>query len=316
MQTLEGTPVFVHAGPFANIAHGNSSIIADQVALKVVGKDGFVVTEAGFGADIGAEKFFNIKCRYSGLKPNTAVIVCTVRALKMHGGGPTVTPGIPLPKEYLEENVELVSLGTENLAVHIKNCKKFGVNVVVAINKFTSDTEKEIEIIREKAITAGADAAVLSTHWSDGGKGAVDLANAVVAACENQRQTEQKFQFLYDAEKTSVKEKIECIAKNIYGADSVTYSQLAESKIEMFTNWGFQNLPICMAKTHLSLSHDPQLKGAPKGFTIPILDVRASVGAGFLFALCGEIKTIPGLPTRPNLYDIDIDENGNIVGLS
>eukprot|EP01123_Difflugia_compressa_P000246 TRINITY_DN10338_c0_g1_i1.p1 TRINITY_DN10338_c0_g1~~TRINITY_DN10338_c0_g1_i1.p1 ORF type:complete len:547 (+),score=114.81 TRINITY_DN10338_c0_g1_i1:118-1641(+) len=316
MQTIEGTPVFVHAGPFANIAHGNSSIVADQVALKLVGKDGFVVTEAGFGADIGAEKFFNIKCRYSGLKPNVAVIVCTVRALKMHGGGPTVTPGTPLPREYLEQNISLVEKGTSNLEVHINNCKKFGVNVVVAINRFNSDTDEEISIIREKALAAGADAAVLATHWAEGGKGALDLANAVIAACEKQRQTGSQFKFLYDPETTSVTEKIEIIAKNIYGAASVSYSELAKQKIELFTKWGFSKLPICMAKTHLSLSHDPNLKGAPSGFTLPIIDVRASIGAGFLFALCGEIKTIPGLPTRPNFYSIDIDDDGNIVGLS
>jgi len=316
MQTLEGTPVFVHAGPFANIAHGNSSILADQVALKLVGKDGFVVTEAGFGADIGAEKFFNIKCRYSGLRPSAAVIVCTVRALKMHGGGPTVTPGIPLPKEYLEENVDMVQNGVQNLAVHIRNCKKFGVSVVVAINKFNSDTDKEIAIIQQKALEAGADAAVLATHWEDGGKGAVNLAKAVVEACERQRTNSLQYKFLYEPDKLSVKEKIETIATNIYGAAKVTYSELAEEKIAMFTKWGFDKLPICMAKTHLSLSHDPNLKGAPTGFDLPIIDVRASVGAGFLFALCGEIRTIPGLPTRPNFYDIDIDENGNVIGLS
>jgi len=316
MQTLEGTPVFVHAGPFANIAHGNSSILADQIALKLAGKDGFVVTEAGFGADIGAEKFFNIKCRYSGLNPDIAVIVCTVRALKMHGGGPTVTPGIPLPKEYLEENIELVAEGTKNLEVHIRNCKKFGVGVVVAVNKFNTDTDKEIEIIKQRAIEAGADSAVLATHWAEGGAGAVELAKAVITACEKQRQNKSQFKFLYDTHSLSIKEKIATIVKEIYGGDGVTFSELAEKKIETFTKWGFDKLPICMAKTHLSLSHDPALKGAPKGFTLPVQDIRASVGAGFLYALCGEIRTIPGLPTRPNFYDIDLDDDGNVLGLS
>uniref|UniRef100_A0A6B2KZN4 formate--tetrahydrofolate ligase n=1 Tax=Arcella intermedia TaxID=1963864 RepID=A0A6B2KZN4_9EUKA len=316
MQTLEGTPVFVHAGPFANIAHGNSSIVADKLALKLVGKEGFVVTEAGFGADIGGEKFFNIKCRYSGLKPNVSVIVCTVRALKMHGGGPTVTPGIPIPKEYLEENVDLVEKGTSNLVVHIKNTLAFGVNVVVAINRFSSDTDKEIEIIQKKAKEAGAFDAILATHWADGGLGAVDLAKAVIRACEDHRQTNKQFKFLYDTNELSIKQKIEVISQKMYGADGVSYSELAEQKIAAFTSWGFDKLPICMAKTHLSLSHDPNLKGAPKGFTLPIIDVRVSAGAGFVYALCGEIRTIPGLPTRPNFYDIDLDEDGNIMGLS
>uniref|UniRef100_A0A6B2L0D8 formate--tetrahydrofolate ligase n=1 Tax=Arcella intermedia TaxID=1963864 RepID=A0A6B2L0D8_9EUKA len=255
MQTLEGTPVFVHAGPFANIAHGNSSIVADKLALKLVGKEGFVVTEAGFGADIGGEKFFNIKCRYSGLKPNVSVIVCTVRALKMHGGGPTVTPGIPIPKEYLEENVDLVEKGTSNLVVHIKNTLAFGVNVVVAINRFSSDTDKEIEIIQKKAKEAGAFDAILATHWADGGLGAVDLAKAVIRACEDHRQTNKQFKFLYDTNELSIKQKIEVISQKMYGADGVSYSELAEQKIAAFTSWGFDKLPICMAKTHLSLRY-------------------------------------------------------------
>jgi len=288
----------------------------NATGLPLVGKDEYVVTEAGFGANIGLEKFFNIKCRYSGLKPNAAVVVCTVRALKMHGGGPTITPGVPLPKEYTQEDTALVEKGTQNLVVHIKNCKKFNINVVVAINKFNSDTDKEIAIIKQKAIEAGAESAVLSTHWAEGGKGAVDLANALIEACEKQRRDGLESKFLYEPEKLSVKEKIETIAMNIYGAAKVTYTELAEEKINIFTKWGYDKMPICMAKTPLSLCHDPNVKGAPTGFDLPIIDLRVSVGAGFLLALCGEIRTIPGLPTRPNFYDIDIDENGNIIGLS
>eukprot|EP01125_Pyxidicula_operculata_P021978 TRINITY_DN8805_c0_g1_i1.p1 TRINITY_DN8805_c0_g1~~TRINITY_DN8805_c0_g1_i1.p1 ORF type:complete len:669 (+),score=191.62 TRINITY_DN8805_c0_g1_i1:46-2052(+) len=316
MQTLEGTPVLVHAGPFANIAHGNSSIIADQVALKLVGKEGFVVTEAGFGADIGCEKFFNIKCRYSGLKPNCAVIVCSVRALKMHGGGPQVVAGLPLPKEYAEEHIDLVTKGVVNLQAHIKNCLKFGVFVVVAINRMRFDTDKEIEIVRQKSLEAGAHDAVEANHWSKGGEGAKDLAESVVKACQNHRKSGSPFKFLYDLESISIKEKIESIAKNIYGASGVSYSEQAEEKISLFSKLGYNSLPICMAKTQYSFSHNPELKGVPTDFVLPIQDVRASVGAGFIYPLCGEIKTIPGLPTRPTFYDIDIDEQGNIEGLS
>jgi formyltetrahydrofolate synthetase len=316
MQTLEGTPVFVHAGPFANIAHGNSSILADQMALKLVGESGFVITEAGFGADIGAEKFFNIKCRHSGLIPDAAVLVCSVRALKMHGGGPTVTPGVPLPKVYLEEHVELVQAGTENLRVHIENLKKFNVAVVVVINRFSSDTDKEIEIIKEASLKYGADDAVTSTHWSDGGAGAIKLGQAVITACQNHRQSGKKFKFLYDPVSLSIKEKIELIVKEIYGGDGVSYSELAEKKIQLYNSWKVHNLPICMAKSHLSLSHDPNLKGAPKNFIMPVMDIRVSNGAGFIYPVCGDIRTIPGLPTRPNFYDIDLDEEGNVLGLS
>jgi len=315
MQTLEGTPVFVHAGPFANIAHGNSSIIADQIALRLVGEDGFVVTEAGFGADIGAEKFFNIKCRYSGLKPQAAVVVVTARALKLHGGGPKVELGQPLPKEYIEESVPLVEKGCENMMVHIQNCIKFGVRVIVAINKFSTDTDNEIQTIHRKAMEAGADAAVLSNHWAEGGLGAVELAKAVELACQKAKQTNQ-FKFLYDLD-LSIKEKIETICKQIYGADGVDFLPAAEEKIATYTRLGFDKLPICMAKTHLSLSHDASLYGVPKGFRVPIRDLNASVGAGFLYPLLGSIMTMPGLPTRPVFFDIDIDpETGKIVGLS
>lgn len=315
MQTLEGTPVFVHAGPFANIAHGNSSIIADQIALKLVGPDGFVVTEAGFGADIGGEKFFNIKCRYSGLIPSAAVIVCTVRALKMHGGGPEVTPGTPLPAAYREENLELVQKGSENLAVHIKNLNNFGVPVIVAINQFATDTAAELEAVKAAAFAAGAKNACISNHWALGGKGAVDLAQAVVDACYAESTT--PFQFLYPLD-LSIKEKIAKIATDIYGADpNVEYLPEAERKIELYTHQGFGNLPICMAKTHLSLSCDPKAKGAPKGHKVVVRDVRASVGAGFIYPLLGDMSTMPGLPTRPCFFDIDIDPVTNkIVGLS
>jgi len=314
MQTLEGTPVFVHAGPFANIAHGNSSIVADQIALKMVGRAGFVVTEAGFGADIGMEKFFNIKCRYSGLVPNCVVLVATIRALKMHGGGPAVTAGAPLDAAYTSENTQLVSDGCVNMMHHIRNARKFGVPVVVAVNRFSTDTEAEIAIVRAKALEAGAADAVLAEHWAKGGEGAKDLARAVQKACESANKKD--FKFLYDLD-LPVKKKIEIIAKEMYGADGVEFSEEAEQQIERYTRQGFDKLPICMAKTHLSLSADPSKKGVPTGFTIPIREVRASVGAGFLYPLVGTMSTMPGLPTRPAFYEIDIDpETGKIVGLS
>lgn len=311
MQTLEGTPVFVHAGPFANIAHGNSSIIADKIALKLVGPDGYVVTESGFGADIGMEKFFNIKCRYSGLIPHVVVLVATVRALKMHGGGPKVVAGRPLAPAYTEENLELVRRGLPNLIQHIENARKFGVNVVVAINSFVTDTPAETELIRQAALEAGAVDAVVSTHWMDGGAGAVALAEAVVRAAEQPSH----FRFLYPLE-MSIKEKIETIAREIYRADGVDYTPEAEARIELYTRLGFDKLPICMAKTHLSFSTDPALKGAPRGFRVTVRDIRASVGAGFLYPLLGEMRTMPGLPTRPAFYDVDLDlETGRVIGL-
>lgn len=311
MQTLEGTPAFVHAGPFANIAHGNSSIVADQIALKLVGPDGYVLTESGFGADIGMEKFFDIKCRYSELIPNCVVLVATIRALKMHGGGPTVRAGQPLDPAYTEENLELLEKGCANLVKHIVNAKGFGIPVVVAINRFKDDTNNEIELVRKLAIEAGAEDAVMSNHWAEGGKGSVELGKAVMAACEKPGN----FEFLYPLE-TSIKEKIELICKQMYDADGVEYSELAEKQIETYTRLGFDKLPMCMAKTHLSLSHDPALKGAPTGFTVPIRDVRASVGAGFIYPLLGTMSTMPGLPTRPVFYDIDLDlETGKIIGL-
>jgi methylenetetrahydrofolate dehydrogenase (NADP+)/methenyltetrahydrofolate cyclohydrolase/formyltetrahydrofolate synthetase len=310
MQTLEGTPVFVHAGPFANIAHGNSSILADKIGLKVAD---YVVTESGFGADMGMEKFFDIKSRYSKLIPNCVVVVATVRALKMHGGGPKVVAGRPLSPEYKEENLDLLKAGLGNLVHHIKVARKYGIPVVVAINSFYTDTDKEHELIRKAAIEeGGAEDAVVCNHWEIGGKGAVKLAEAVVKACEKPSD----FKFLYPLD-ISIKEKIEIISREVYGADGVDYTPEAEEQIENYTRLGFDKIPVCMAKTHLSLSHDPALKGVPKGFRIPVRDVRASVGAGFIYPLCGEMSTMPGLPTRPGFYDVDIDpETGQVVGLS
>ena len=309
MQTLEGTPAFVHAGPFANIAHGNSSIIADRIALKLCD---YVLTESGFGADIGMEKFFDIKCRYSGLIPNCVVLVATVRALKMHGGGPTVKAGAPLAPEYTEENLELLQAGIPNLEAHIENAIKFGIPVVVAVNSFKDDTEAEVELVRKAALDAGAQNAVVTRHWMEGGKGSTQLAEAVISACE----IPTNFSFLYELKGTSIKDKIEIICKDIYGADGVEYEPLAQKKIELYTKLGFDELPICMAKTHLSISHDPSLKGRPSGFTVPIRDLRASVGAGFIYPLVGEMSTMPGFPTRPAYYNIDIDlETGKVVGL-
>lgn len=311
MQTLEGTPAFVHAGPFANIAHGNSSIVADQIALKLVGADGYVVTESGFGADIGMEKFFNIKCRYSGLVPDVVVLVATIRALKMHGGGPKVVAGKPLDSAYTEENLEMLESGCANMVAHIKNAIRFGVPVVVGINRFTDDTDAEIEVVRRIAVESGAEDAVMSNHWAEGGAGSVDLAKAVIAASEKPNN----FKFLYPLD-MGIREKIRTIAKEIYGAKDVEFSAEAEEKIELYNRVGFDQLPMCMAKTHLSISHDPNLKGVPKDFVVPVRDIRASVGAGFLYPLLGEMSTMPGLPTRPVYYDVDIDiETGKVIGL-
>lgn len=308
MQTLEGSPAFVHCGPFANIAQGNSSIIADRIALKLAD---YVVTESGFGADCGMEKFFDIKCRVSGLVPNCVVLVCSVRALKMHGGGPTVVAGKPLDKAYLEENLELLEKGLPNLLQHIENVLKFGVPVVVAINRFISDTPAEIELIRRRALETGAEDAVPSEVWAKGGEGGAALAEAVLKACEKP----SNFRFLYP-DNLSIKEKIETVAREIYRADGVTYTPEAEAKIKLFTNMGLAHLPLCMAKTHLSFTHDPAIKGAPRGWTLPITDVRASVGAGFIYPLCGTMRTMPGLPSRPAFTDVDLDlATGRVVGL-
>ncbi|XP_054485164.1 monofunctional C1-tetrahydrofolate synthase, mitochondrial isoform X1 [Agelaius phoeniceus] len=302
MQTLEGTPVFVHAGPFANIAHGNSSVLADKIALKLVGEKGFVVTEAGFGADIGMEKFFNIKCRASGLVPSVVVLVATVRALKMHGGGPNVTAGAPLKKEYTEENLQLVADGCCNLQKQIQITQLFGVPVVVALNVFKTDSPAEVDLVCKIAKESGAFDAVPCNHWSAGGKGAVKLAQAVEKAA-NQKTS---FKYLYSLELPIV-EKIRIIAQKVYGAQDIELSPAAQSQVDRYTRQGFGNLPICMAKTHLSLSHQPERKGVPTGFILPISDVRASIGAGFIYPLVGTMSTMPGLPTRPCFYDIDLD---------
>ena len=311
MQTLEGTPVFVHAGPFANIAHGNSSILADMIGLKLAD---YVVTESGFGADMGMEKFFDIKCRASGLVPNVVVLVATVRALKMHGGGPTVVAGAPLDKAYIEENLELLAAGLPNMLHHIKIARKYGVPVVVAINTFATDTEAELALVQKSAMDeGGAVAAVICRHWELGGEGALELAQAVIAAAEKPAN----FEFLYPLKGTSIKEKIETIAREIYGADGVDYSAEAEQRIAEYTRLGYDKLAICVAKTHLSISHDAGLKGVPKGFRVPINDIRASVGAGFLYPLAGTMSTMPGLPTLPGFYNVDVDlETGQIIGLS
>lgn len=308
MQTLEGQPAFVHAGPFANIAHGNSSILADQIALKLAD---YVVTESGFGADIGMEKFLDIKCRYSGLIPHAVVLVATVRALKMHGGGPKVSPGAPLDKAYTAENLDLLKAGLPNLGRHIKNALRFGIPVVVAVNGFKDDTEREWEMIRQYALEQGAEDSVVTTHWANGGEGAAALAEAVVKAVEKPSH----FDFLYPLD-WPIKKKIEKIAVDIYGAKDVSYTEQADKAIKRFEEAGFGKLPICMAKTHLSFTDDPTIKNAPSDFTLPIREVRAAVGAGFIYPLVGTMSTMPGMATHPAFMNIDIDlETGKIVGL-
>ncbi len=306
-QTLENTPALVHAGPFANIAHGNSSILADLIGIKTAD---YLVTEAGFGADIGAEKFFNIKCRYSGLRPDAAVLVATVRAMKLHTGNHRVIPGRPLPPAMLAENPDEVYAGAVNLRKQIQNIRAHGVSPVVCVNHFSSDFDSEVEAIRRVATEEGARCAV-STHWAEGGAGAVELAKAVVAAAEEPTD----FNFLYELDQP-IKAKIEKIATVIYGADGVSYEAEAERQISQYESAGFGGLPICMAKTHLSLSHDPNLKGAPTGFTVPVREVRASVGAGFIYPLLGTMRTMPGLSSSPAAEQVDMDfETGQVVGL-
>ncbi|KIM28505.1 hypothetical protein M408DRAFT_8661 [Serendipita vermifera MAFF 305830] len=318
MQTLEGTPVFVHAGPFANIAHGNSSILADRIALKLAGAApgnvGYVLTEGGFGADMGMEKFCNIKCRVSGLYPDAVVIVATTRALKMHGGGPEVTPGKPLADTYLKEDLDILGQGLGNLCRHVENAKKFGVKVVVGVNQFASDSPAELELIRTRALEAGADAAVVSNHWALGGAGAQSLAEAVVAVCEESTDSPQ-FKFTYELD-IPIAQKIEAIAREIYRADGIELSELAKTQVENYEKQGYGGLPICMAKTQYSFSHDPKLKGTPSGFTVPIRAVRLSAGAGFLYPLLGDMQTMPGLGTRPGFWEVGLDEEtGRVVGL-
>jgi methylenetetrahydrofolate dehydrogenase (NADP+)/methenyltetrahydrofolate cyclohydrolase/formyltetrahydrofolate synthetase/formate--tetrahydrofolate ligase len=308
MQTLEGQPALVHAGPFANIAHGNSSILADRMALHL---GDYVVTESGFGADMGMEKFFDIKCRVSGLKPDCVVMVATVRALKTHGGGPKVVAGRPLDSAYTEENLPLLRAGMANLAAHLEIVRKFGIPVVVAINRFPTDSEHEVELVRQSAVESGAFAAVTTEHHARGGEGARALAEAVVEASEEPSQ----FDFLYPLDR-SIKEKLEIIAREIYRAGSVDYSPQAETQIADFERSGFGYLPICMAKTHLSISDDPTLKGAPQGYELTVREVRASVGAGFIYPLLGEMSTMPGLGATPGFMKVDVNEDGEVVGLS
>lgn len=307
MQTLENTPALVHAGPFANVAHGNSSILADLIGVKC---SDYLFTESGFGADIGAEKFFNIKCRYSGLKPDACVIVATIRALKSHSGKYRVVAGKALPPEMLENNVADVEAGASNLRKQIENVILHGVTPVVAINVFESDHPEEIEAVKRIAIESGAIGAAVSSHWADGGKGAIELAEMVMAAAEQPNE----FKFLYDLDQP-IKDKIATIATKIYGAEGVSYTSQAAQQIADYEANGFGGLPICMAKTHLSLSHDPMLKGAPTGFTLPVREVRASVGAGFIYPVCGDMRTMPALPEHPAAERVDIDDDGNIVGL-
>ncbi len=308
MQTIEGQPVLVHAGPFANIAIGQSSIIADRLALKL---GDYHVTESGFGADIGFEKFWNLKCRFSGLKPNVSVIVATIRALKMHGGGPSVVPGKPLDAAYKEKNVGLVEKGVENLIAHIETVKQSGIKPVVCINNFYTDTDEEVAAIRKAAEAAGARVAV-SAHWEKGGEGAVDLANAVVEACEEKVD----FKFLYE-DSTPLKERIDLLAKNVYGAKDVSYTPEAEAKIKAISDDPeLSKLGTCMVKTHLSLSHDPALKGRPTGWTLPIRDIQIYQGAGFVVPLAGGIKLMPGTASDPAFRNIDVDtKTGKVQGL-
>ena len=307
LQTLENTPALVHAGPFANIAQGNSSVLADLIGIKC---GDYLITESGFGADIGAEKFFNLKCRASGLRPDAAVLVVTVRALKLHSGRHRVVAGKALPPAMLECNVAEVEMGAVNLIRQIENVKRHGVTPVVAINVFESDHPEELAAIQRIAVEAGALGAAQARHHAQGGAGAVELAEMVVSAA----QTPSTFRFLYDVNQP-IRDKIETIATQIYGAAGVSYEPQAGRQIDNYEANGFGNLPICMAKTHLSLSHDPQLKGAPTGFELPVREVRASVGAGFIYPLCGDMRTMPGLSAHPAAEQVDIDENGEIIGL-
>jgi formate--tetrahydrofolate ligase len=307
LQTLENTPALVHAGPFANIAPGNSSVLADMIGIKCAD---YLLTESGFGADIGAEKFFNLKCRYSGLKPDAAVLVVTVRALKAHSGRYKIAAGKPLPPEMLDCNLSDLEAGAANMVRHIENVRKHGVTPVVAINVFETDHEAEIEAIKQIALDAGALGASVARHHAEGGHGAIELAEMVVDAAEEPSE----FRFLYDLNQP-IKSKIETIAKEIYGAADVTYEPLAERQIRDYEANGFGDLPICIAKTHLSFSHDPSLKGAPSGFTFPVREVRASVGAGFIYPICGDMQTMPGLPEHPAAEDVDLDDFGEVVGL-
>ncbi|MCC7508379.1 MAG: formate--tetrahydrofolate ligase [Planctomycetes bacterium] len=307
LQTIGGSLAFVHAGPFANIAHGNSSIVADRVALKVAD---YVVTESGFGADMGAEKFFNIKCRASGLVPDAVGLVATIRALKNQSGNFKVKPGKPLPDGLVKEDLKSLEAGLPNLTRHVQNCVSFGLPVVVAINVFGTETEKELEMVRKAALAAGASDCVISEVYAKGGQGGAAFAQALVKACE----LPKKFAFTYQLDQP-IKKKVEAIAKKIYGAESVDFSADASKRIKSFEEAGFKNLPVCMAKTQYSFSHDPALLGAPSGWTLPIKDARLSAGAGFVYLICGDMMTMPGLSKKPGGENIDIDKDGNIIGM-
>jgi formate--tetrahydrofolate ligase len=309
LQTMEGTPAFVHAGPFGNIAHGNCSILADAIALQTAD---YVVTEAGFGSDLGAEKFFNIKCRLSGFRPDAAVVVATLRALKLHGGGGIARPGAPLPPGLTGPNREALTRGLANLEQHLANVRAFGVPAVVAVNAFHDDPKEELDYVRTWAASAGAAGAAVCTHFAEGGKGAEELARAITAASGKT----SSYVPLY-ADDAPIKQKIETIATRMYGAAGVSYEERADKEIEAATRLGFGRLPICMAKTPLSLSHDPLLKGRPAGFILPIKELRILAGAGFLTALCSGIQLMPGLPKKPAGERIDLDPNtGDITGLT
>ena len=307
MQTLEGGPALVHTGPFGNIATGNSSIVADRIAIRT---GDFLVTEAGFGADMGAERFFNIKCRYSGIDPDAAVMVATVRGLKAHSGNHRIVAGRPLPDALLAENPDEVHAGGDNLRKQLSNMKAHGVTPVVAINAFPGDHDADLAAIAEIADEYGARCAV-TTHFSDGGAGGAELAEAVAEACEEP----SSFKVLYEDD-LSLKDKIATVATTVYGADDVEYSATANRQLNTYESAGFGHLPVCIAKTHLSISSDPSLKGAPTGWTLPVREVRASVGAGFVYPICGDMRTMPGLGRQPAAMGIDLDENGEIVGLS
>jgi len=308
LQTIENTPAIIHAGPFGNIAHGNSSVIADLMAVRCAD---YVVTESGFGADLGFEKFIDIKCRVSGLVPSAAMIVATVRACKLHGSSVDVKPGRPLPAELLDEDVEAVEKGSANLAHMIGIVRRAGVPAVVAINRFAEDSEREIDALARAAKASGAAGVEVIEAYERGGAGAEDAARAVAKACE----TVSEPKAFYDVA-APIAAKIETLARDVYGADGVDFSARAQEEIDRYTAWGLDRLPICMAKTHLSVSHDPKRRGAPSGFRVPIQQVRASAGAGFLVALLGDIMMMPGLPTEPASGNMDIDENGNLIGLS
>jgi len=316
MQTVERTPALIHTGAFSYVGYGNSSIIADDVALRLVGEDGYVVTTSGSGTDLGLEKFFNIKVRYSGAVPRCVVLVANITALKVQGGANTVIkPGKPLPEEYQKEDVELVKKGCAHLVKHIQNAQKYHVNVVVAVNKFKYNTQAEIDIVLQASKDAGVFDAVVSNHWAQGGYGAEDLARSVEKACLDQNTKHEHFQFLYDLN-LSITKKAEIVAKEMYGADGVDFTDLALKQMKKYEDAGFGNLPICIAKTHFSFTCDPSIKGTPTGFRITVREVRCCVGAGYIYLLCGDIMTIQGLPTRPNFYDLELDvDTGAIIGL-